>query len=119
MATIAELAARVFAARNAAHRAHWKTASYSAHMALGGFYDAVVDSIDSIVETAQGRTGLIDDFAVADPQPENIVAYLTAEAEWIEASRDELAGGSTAVGNLIDSLIGDYRSTLYKLNFLS
>ena len=115
MALMEELAARVFAARNAAHRAHWKTGSFSAHMALGEFYDQVIDDVDSIVETYQGRFGLLADFTVTDPAPANIVAYLTVEVEWIEANRNAISGGSTAVENLLDSLIGTYRHTLYKL----
>lgn len=119
MATIEELAARVFAARDAAHRAHWATASYAAHMALGAFYDAVIDSIDMIVETYQGQFGLLGAFVVEAGDVGPMVQYLTAEAEWIASNRDEIARGSTAVVNLIDGLLGDYRQAIYKLRFLN
>ena len=118
-ATIEEFASRVFAARDAAHRAHWKTASFSAHMALGELYEALPGLIDEIVEVYQGRFGLIGDFGVTSEPVPNVVAYLEAEVEWIEQSRDDVAAGSTAVQNLIDGLIAAYRRALYKLNELN
>lgn len=119
MAVIEELAARALAARTAAHRAHWRTASYSAHMALGDFYQQVGEAIDEVVECHQGVAGLLEPFTVEDAGPGNIVDYLDAEVRWIETNRDAAAAGSTAVANLIDSLIGVYRVALYKLRNLS
>lgn len=105
--TIEALAARVFAARD------------SAHMALDGFYTDVVGAIDEIVEVYQGTFGLIGSFEVeTDDSGAGVVEYLAAEVEWIEASREQIAGGSRAVENLIDGLVAVYRRTLYKLRHL-
>ena len=46
---IEDLVSRAFAIRNAAHLAHWATKSFSEHMALGSFYDEVIEKIDGIV----------------------------------------------------------------------
>lgn len=118
-ATIEELAARVFVARDAAHRAHWKTGSYSAHQALGDFYEALPRAIDEIVEVYQGEFGLIGHFDVSAGAVANITTFLQAEADWIAASRDEIARGSTPVQNLIDGLLAAYRRATYKLAYLS
>lgn len=116
---IEELAGRVFASRDAAHRAHWATGSYAAHMALGDFYDGVIDAVDAVVETYQGRFGLIGPFSAAsDPEP-NVILVLERECAWIEANADAIANGSSAVRNLIDGLIEVYRVALYKLNNLN
>lgn len=117
---IEQLVSRVFQARDVAHRAHWKTKSFSQHMALGDFYDQVIDKIDDIVECYQGEFGLIDDFSViADAMTGNdIVRYLESEAKWIEDYRSELAEGSTSIENLIDNLLETYNRTLYKLKNL-
>lgn len=115
---IEELAARVFAARDAAHRAHWKTGSYAAHMALGGFYEAVIESVDDVIETYQGQFGLIGDFTVTSEPVPNITSYLTDEADWIAQNRAAISNGSDAVANLVDGLVGHYRTTVYKLTFL-
>jgi len=116
---IEDLAARVFASRDAAHRAHWATGSYAAHMALGDFYDGVIDAVDAVVECYQGRFGLIGPFAVEVPVEPNIILVLERDVAWIEANADTIANGSTAVRNLIDALIEVYRSAIYKLNHLN
>lgn len=56
---IDELISRVFASRNATHIEHWRTKSYAAHIALGEFYDGVIDNIDGIVEAYQGAFDLV------------------------------------------------------------
>lgn len=112
---IEELAARVFQARDVAHRAHWRTQSYAQHMALGSFYDDVIEHIDAIVEAYQGEHGLIGDFSVAVPKVGNLVDYLKREAEWIAENRAAISKGCTMIQNLIDALSETYRTTIYKL----
>lgn len=112
---IDELASRVFAARDVAHRAHWATKSYSEHMALGAFYDDVIENIDAIVEAYQGEHGLIGNFSVVVPAVSNVVGYLKREAEWIADNRTAISQGCTMIQNLIDGLSETYRTTIYKL----
>lgn len=47
MSTPAEFVARSFAVRTAAHLAHLQSRSYAEHVALGGFYDSLIDLVDS------------------------------------------------------------------------
>jgi DNA-binding ferritin-like protein len=118
-ATIENLASRVFAARDCAHRAHWATSSFSAHVALDGFYTGVVGAVDEIVEVYQGTFGLIGPFEVeTDGAGADVVSFLESEVEWIEDARDSIANGSRAVENLIDGLVAIYRRALYKLRNL-
>jgi hypothetical protein len=113
---ISELAARTFQARNVAHREHWKTQSNSAHVALGAFYDGVIEAIDTIIETYQGMFGRIDAFTVEDPEAtDDIVQYLQKEGDWLEENRAEIANGSTCIENLIDSLTAIYCKTIFLL----
>lgn len=51
---IEQLVSRVFSTRNAAHLRHWSTQSYAEHVALGDFYDGVIDALDALVEARQG-----------------------------------------------------------------
>jgi hypothetical protein len=115
---IEQLAARVFAARNIVHREHWKTKSYSQHMALGDFYEQVIGVIDEIIEVYQGRYGLIPAFTVADQKVASIETYLLNEAIWIETNRSKFATCSGVLA-LIDDLIAVYLRTNYKLTHLS
>lgn len=117
---IEELAARVFAARNAAHRAHWAAkaeGSFAKHMALGEFYDGIVDAIDSIIEVDQGMYGLIGDFTVEDVKPTDFAKYIRGEAMWIEMNRDKFSKCMAALA-LIDDLTAIYLRTAYKLTNL-
>jgi hypothetical protein len=118
---IEQLAARVFQARDMAHREHWRTKSYAVHMALGSFYDDVVGAIVSIIECYQGEFGLIPAFGFTMPAAfkGDIIPYLKKEVEWIIDNREDVAKGSTAVQNLIDTLLEEYHTTIYKLENLS
>lgn len=115
---IEELIGRTFHARDLAHRHHWKTGSYAAHMALGDFYESIHGLVDEVVETYQGLFGLVADVDPVTGEVDDMVVYLRDEAEWIESNRELISGGSNAIGNLIDSVTGLYLKTVYKLENL-
>lgn len=118
---IEQLAARVFSARNAAHREHLKVkgaGSYAAHVALGAFYDDVIGAIDSIIETDQGMYGLIGDFSVEDVKPTDFAKFIRDEAIWIELNRDKFSKCAATLA-LIDDLTAIYLRTAYKLTNLA
>jgi len=117
---IEQLVARVFSARNAAHRAHLAAkgaGSFAQHMALGEFYDAIICTIDSIVEVDQGMYGLIGDFEVEDVKPTDFAKFARDEAIWIEINRAKFSE-CNAVLALIDDLTAVYLRTAYKLTNL-
>lgn len=113
-----ELIARVFAARDAAHKEHLRTSSYAQHMALGAFYVDVIAAIDAAAEAYQGMFGKMEEYPEADKPEGEITEYLRDEVEWIEANRDILAGGSGSISNLIDVVSGVYLTAIYKLENL-
>ena len=116
---ICELISKVFTTRNLLHFAHWNTRSFASHMALGDLYDSVVDDVDEIVETYQGKYGLIDELYCEKAElPDDICKRVKDEAAWVEKNRTKIAGGDTAIENLIDTLIGHYHKTVYKLENL-
>ena len=115
---INELIGRVFVTRDLAHRAHWSTSSFSQHMALGEFYEKIIEDIDGIVEATQGVSGLVTPDILPGADAENLVDWLKSEADWIETNRDVICMGSNAIANLVDGLVGHYLTTVYKLNEL-
>ena len=116
---IEQMISRAFAARNAAHLQHWMTKSYSEHMALGSFYDAVPDQVDAIVEAYQGNFGIIGDVDLdAGDGGGPIIPKLERDAKWIDANRTKIANGVRAIENLVDTLTETYLSTIYKLKNL-
>lgn len=118
---IEKLIARVFYARNLAHFEHWRAqgeGSFARHMALGDFYESIIDALDPLVEAYQGVFGLIDSIPAPEKLLSDCVACFEADAEWIEEHHEELCKGNRAVANLVDGVSAIYLSTIYKLQNL-
>jgi len=115
---IEQLISRVFYARNLAHFAHWRTKSYAQHQALGGFYDGVIDAIDSLVEAYQGAYDLIGAIPAPGEMEKDALKCLESDAEWIEKNHEKICKGNRAVGNLVDGVTEVYLSAIYKLRNL-
>lgn len=116
---ISELISKVFTTRNLLHFAHWNTPSFAAHMALGDLYDDIIEDVDEIVETYQGKFGLVDDLHTGSAElPKDITGWIKEEADWVEEHRCFISRGETSIENLIDTLIGHYHKCVYKLENL-
>lgn len=111
------LIACTFAARNQAHLEHWNTDSYAEHIALGDFYDEIIDLVDDFIECYQGKFGLVGKVKLV-PSSQSICDMLKEDAAWMEENRDELTKGVNALGNLLDNIVDLYLRTLYKLENL-
>lgn len=118
---IEQLISQVFYARNVAHFEHWRAkgeGSFAKHMALGSFYEEVIEAIDDLVEAYQGAFDLIGEIPVPEVESGDVLKLLEGSADWIEKNHEEVCKGNRAVANLIDSLTGVYLSTIYKLRNL-
>ena len=113
---IESLIAHLFYVREVAHRAHLRTASYAAHMALGDLYDAIVDRTDALAEAWMGRSGdvLGDIPFVLEPAGE-IIPTLEAQRAWIDTNRADATLAATEIQNLIDEAVAVIDAALYKL----
>ncbi len=122
-----DLIATLFLSREFAHRRHLAVTgpgSYAAHVALGSFYDDIVERADAIAEAYQGRNGLMDEIPYLDgPKGKKSIA---ATATWLEGQMnkvneiryDACPKSETAIQNLIDEAVATYLSALYKLRNL-
>ena len=116
---IEDLVSKVFADRHLAHLAHWRTKSYAAHMALGDFYDGIVDQLDAVVEAYQGYVALIGDVTVPSVKTiEDVIPNLSETAVWIAKNRSKIAKNNPAIENLVDVLTETYLTAIYKLKNL-
>lgn len=114
---IEQLVAKVFAARDVAHLAHWSTGSYSEHVALAHFYAEVVEITDRIVECYQGAFEKLS--KVELEHSKSTPAELLAEqAVWLQQNLDALSRDLAPLENIVAELLELYLSTLYKLNNL-
>lgn len=111
----------LFLARDVTHKEHLKTKSYAQHMALGGFYGAIIDLADSLAESYQGRFGkLIDIPLMAHKETGNVQEFLASQLEWIHGTRYQaVPKDESAIQNIIDEIEALYMATIYKLKFLS
>ena len=119
---IEQLVSRVFYARNVAHYQHWLAkgdGSFAKHMALGSFYDDIIENIDALVEAYQGAFDLIGDIPAPETANSDALKVLEADAAWIEENHESICKGNRAVGNLVDSVTDTYLSTIYKLRNLN
>jgi DNA-binding ferritin-like protein len=116
---IEELISRVFTTRNLVHFAHLTTNSYAQHEALGDLYEDIVSNVDELAEVYVGEFGKLADLETcAAKMPQDIIAKIKEDADWIKANRSSIAKNSTVVENLIDNLLSKYNRTLFKLNQL-
>lgn len=118
---IGEFIGILFLSRDVAHRVHLSTRSFSKHMALNDFYHEIIELADGFAEAYQGRHGLIGNIPLMSAKnTANIVDFLQSQLDEIEKGRYEVCDKTdTALQNLIDGIVEQFLSTLYKLRFLA
>jgi len=116
-----EIIGLLFLDRNLTHLEHLKATgpgSYAKHMALGSFYDDVIDLADKLAEAYQGAEGIMQDIPLMSNVPnEPIDMTLYSHMQMIEAMRKS-ACKISAIQNIIDEVVSLYLSTIYKLRNL-
>lgn len=116
---IGKVIGTMFLSRDVAHREHLKTQGYAQHMALGSFYEGVVEAADSLAEVYQGLGSLIEDIPYLSHDGEgNIHATLKKHLVLIQRYRAKCEVESAALENVFDDIETLYLRTLYKLKFL-
>ncbi len=107
------------ASRTQAHVYHLQTQSYAQHKALEGYYDGIVDLIDSYTEMAQGRYGIITGYTVTPKvfEDDNALKYFLGLQKFVDSIREMLPQDGE-LNNTVDEISGLISSTIYKLKFL-
>lgn len=107
----------LFNARTAAHVAHLQTQSYAKHIALGEFYEGIVDLADTFAEAYIGCNGPIEFKGSSFKLEKDPIKMLESLKTTSESARAECS--HTALQNIIDEITSLIASTLYKLKFLA
>ena len=117
----ADFVGTLFLARDVAHSVHFNTRSFAKHSALNEFYDNIVELADKFAEAYQGRHGLIGPITLMSAKKTgNIAEFLEDSLATVEKTRYEVCKkDDTPLQNIIDEIVGQYLSTLYKLKFLA
>lgn len=108
--------------RNQAHIYHWQVTgpgSHAAHTALQDYYEGIIPIVDGIVESYQGKYGILYGYQMASTLREdsNYVKYFEALCVFVDRIRTELPQDSY-LANQIDTVVELINSTKYKLKFL-
>jgi DNA-binding ferritin-like protein len=119
MNEFARLISTLLASRNQAHIFHWQAqgvGSYSAHKALNKYYDSILDNIDGLVESFQGKYGIQRGYTSPASFKEDgqFVPYFEALAMYVETIRGKIPQDSY-IQNQVDEVVKLIQTTKYKL----
>jgi DNA-binding ferritin-like protein len=116
---MADFVSTLLESRNQAHVFHWQVqgeGSDARHRALETYYDEIVDLIDELVESYQGRYGILRGYKGNAEYLENQseLKYFEALCMYVEKNRSSLPQDSY-IQNQIDEIIKLIEITKNKL----
>lgn len=109
--------------RNQAHIYHLQVkavvGSEAAHLALQDYYESIIPLIDDLVESYQGKYGILQGYKMAGEirEDDNYVSYFDALARFVETTKEALPQDSY-LANQYDEITTLVYKTKYKLNNL-
>lgn len=119
---IGSLISVLMASRTQAHIFHLQTTSFSAHKALQEYYEGIVELIDNLAESYQGRYEVITGYSahgkfVEQPSLQMTIFYFQNLVDMVILSGKEIPQ-DTFLLNQIDEIVAFINSTIYKLKVL-
>ena len=118
-AAAAEFFMTLLHAATSGHVLHLQTRSYSQHVALDGFYSELPGLVDSVIESYQGKYGVVTNYpsgyVVPTGEP---LSFVSALSDYVASTRAAIAPDSE-IQNDIDGIQSLINSTIYKLRFLA
>ena len=115
-----DIVSGILHSRTQIHIYHLQTKSFAVHKALNDYYDGVVDLFDGLVESYQGKHGIIEDYKCDGydnyTSVNSAIEYLLKLDKTIEGSRKSVK--ESYIQNQIDTVQELIYSTIYKLKFL-
>ena len=116
-----EMVCQILHSQKQAHIFHLGTKSFAEHMALNGYYDEIDELVDGLIESFQGKYGLLTNYKSYKVQSyknkKQVLKYFTSLLNTIEEKRD--CCEDTYIQNQIDGIQELIYSTMYKLKFLN
>lgn len=108
--------------RNQAKVYHWQVleeGSFAAHLALDEYQEKIEENIDGLVESYQGRFGILQGFKkpMAYREDNDPIAFFEALRKYVEVNRYGFTQTSY-VQNQVDEIVTTIESLLYKLKNL-
>ena len=115
-----EMVCQMLHSQKQSHIFHLGTKSYSEHKALQGYYEGIDALVDGVIESYQGKYGLLTNYKSFKNQSyknkNQVLKYFTSLLNMIEEKRD--CCDDSFIQNQIDTIQELAYSTIYKLKFL-
>ena len=121
---VVKLFSKLFESRERANIFHLQVrgemGSGHAHLALGDYYNSVLELIDNLIETYQGQYGIVENYYTIDPNVADLdkIDYFTDLANCIKEYRKCISSEDTHLHNTIDEIVALVYRTLYKLKYV-
>lgn len=116
-----EMVCQLLHSQTQVHIFHLGTKSYAEHKALQGYYEGIDALVDGIIESFQGKYGLLTNYKSYKNQSyknkNQVLKYLKGLLNTIEDKRD--CCDDSYIQNQIDTVQELIYSTMYKLRFLN
>lgn len=116
-----EMVCQLLHSQTQVHIFHLGTKSYSEHKALQGYYEGIDALTDGLIESYQGKYGLLSNYKSYKNQSyknkNQVLKYFTGLLNTIEEKRD--CCDDSYIQNQIDTVQELIYSTMYKLKFLN
>jgi hypothetical protein len=115
-----EMVSKILHSRTQAHVFHLQTKSYAEHIALNGYYDGIIPLMDGIIESYQGKYGIVGKYISYDIENydnnSQVIKYFQGLEKDVDGLRDSVK--DSYLQNQIDTIVELLNSTIYKLKFL-
>jgi len=116
-----EMVCQLLHSQTQVHIFHLGTKSYAEHKALQGYYEGVDALTDGLVESYQGKYGLLTNYKSYKNQSyknkNQVLKYFTGLLSMIEEKRESVE--DSYIQNQVDTVQELIYSTMYKLKFLN
>ena len=116
-----EMVCQLLHSQTQVHIFHLGTKSYAEHKALQGYYEGIDALVDGIIESFQGKYGLLTNYKSYKNQSyknkNQVLKYMKGLLNTIEEKRD--CCDDSYIQNQIDTVQELIYSTMYKLRFLN
>ena len=117
----AKLVSYLFHSRTQTHIFHLQTTSFAEHMALNAYYDGIIPLIDGLVESYQGKYGILTGYSIFSLMEykgnNQTIAYLETLCEAIYRTYETI--DDSYIQNQLDTITELVKSTIYKLKNLN
>jgi len=109
----------LFSARQIAHEFHLRSLSYAEHVALGDFYDSLLELTDDLIETHQGQYGIVNDYLpLKKCDDSNALSFLKNFSNELNTLKSSISSSDTHLLNIFDEIMALVYKTIYKVENL-